>query len=55
VLADSKYNNQKRDRLPACDHLARWAERNALYGAQLGEALERHRIAAELPVSNRVA
>jgi hypothetical protein len=31
VLADSKCNSQKRDRLPACDHLAAWAERNRLF------------------------
>jgi hypothetical protein len=55
VLADSKCNNQKRDRLPACDHLAAWAERNARYGGQLGDALERHGIVAELAASNRVA
>jgi hypothetical protein len=54
VLADSKCNNKKRDRLPACDHLAVWAERNQKYGAQLGAALERHGIVAELPASNRV-
>ena len=48
-------NCQKRDRPPACDHLATWAERNGKYGAQLGEALERHGIVAKLAASNRVA
>jgi len=55
VLADSRCNNKKRDRLPACDRLAAWAERNAQCGAQLGDALERHGIVAELAASNRVA
>jgi len=31
VLADSRCNSQKRARLPACDHLAAWAERNAQF------------------------
>ena len=55
VLADSRCNNQNRDRLPACDHLAAWTERNARYGAQLGDALGRHGIVGELAPSNRVA
>ena len=55
VLADSRCNNQKRDRLPACEHLAAWTERNANYGAQLGDALGRHGIVGELATSNRVA
>lgn len=29
VLADSKCNGKKRDRLPACEHLAAWTEGNA--------------------------
>src|SRR4051794_24856182 len=32
VLADNTCNNKKRDRLPACEHLAAWTERNAKYG-----------------------
>jgi hypothetical protein len=55
VLADGRCNNQKRDRLPACDHLAAWTERNARYGAEIGRELERHGIIAELAASNRVA
>ena len=43
VLANNRCTNQKRDRLPACDHLATWAERNSLYGTQLGEARDRGR------------
>jgi hypothetical protein len=34
--------------------LLQWAERNALYGTQLAEALEQHGIVAELAASNRV-
>jgi 5-methylcytosine-specific restriction endonuclease McrA len=29
VLADSRCNSKKRDRLLACEHLAAWTERNA--------------------------
>jgi hypothetical protein len=55
VLADSKCNSKKRDRLPACEHLAAWTERNAKYGAQLGDALGPHGIVGEIATSNRVA
>src|SRR5215472_8325395 len=55
VLADSRCNSQKRDRLPACDHLAAWAERNTRYGEQMADALEQRGIVAELAASNRVA
>ena len=40
VLADSRCNGQKRDRLPAYDHLAAWTERNAQLGSQIGDAIE---------------
>ena len=43
VLADSRCNNQKRDRLPACDHLAAWVERNAQFGAQIIDELDPRR------------
>jgi hypothetical protein len=55
VLADDRCNSKKRDRLPACDHLAAWVERNARYGSQLADALEPHGIVSELAASNRVA
>jgi hypothetical protein len=55
VLADDKCNNKKRDRLPACDHLAAWVERNTKYGSQLGDTLERHGIVSELATSSCVA
>ena len=54
VLADSRCNNQKRDRLPASDHLAAWAERNAQFGAEITTELERRGVIAELASSNRV-
>ena len=54
VLADSKCNSQKRDRLPACDHLAAWAERKAQFGAEIASELERQGVIAELESSNRV-
>lgn len=34
VLADERCNNKKRDRLPACEHLAAWSERHAKFGDQ---------------------
>jgi hypothetical protein len=34
VLADSRCNIKKRDRLQAWEHLAAWSERNAKYGGQ---------------------
>jgi 5-methylcytosine-specific restriction endonuclease McrA len=55
VLADDRCNNRKRDRLPAVEHLERWAERNATYGSQLADELERRGVVAELAASNRVA
>ena len=54
VLADSRCNNKKRDRLPACEHLAAWAERNAQYGVQLAQELVQRAVVAELTASNRV-
>ena len=55
VLADSRCNNKKRDRLPAFEHLANWADRNAKFGDQIGAALEEHGIVGNLPASRRVA
>jgi hypothetical protein len=55
VLADSRCNSRKRDRLPACDHLAAWTERNARFGGQIGQALEERGIVSQLAASNRVA
>jgi 5-methylcytosine-specific restriction endonuclease McrA len=55
VLADSKCNGRKGDRLPACEHLAAWTERNARFGEQMGKALEERGIVSQLDASNRVA
>lgn len=55
VLADSRCNGTKRDRLPACDHLAAWVERNAKFGDQIRNALEGRGIVCQLVASNRVA
>jgi hypothetical protein len=54
VLADSRCNGQKRDRLPACDHLAAWVERNATFGAEMATELEQRGVIADLASSNRV-
>jgi hypothetical protein len=54
VLADRRSNSRKRDRLPACDHLATWTERNARFGEQIGKALEERGIVSQLAASNRV-
>ena len=48
VLADGRCNGQKRDRLPACEHLAAWTERNVKYGEELGAELARRGVVAEL-------
>lgn len=54
VLADSRCNGQKRDRLPSCDHLAAWAERNAQFGTAITTELERRSVIAEPASPNRV-
>jgi hypothetical protein len=55
VLADGRCNNKKRDRLPACEHLSAWKERNTAYGSQLATELEGRGVVAALAASNRVA
>jgi 5-methylcytosine-specific restriction endonuclease McrA len=54
VLADSRCNQYKRDRLPAYEHLAAWTERNARFSDQIGEALTQRGIVSELAASNCV-
>jgi len=54
VLADNKCNSLKQDRLPACDHLAAWSERNAQFGDQIATALEQRGVIAQLDASRRV-
>ena len=55
VLADSRCNGKKGDRVPAFEHLATWAEQNARFGNQIGSALEERGIASQLESSKRVA
>jgi hypothetical protein len=55
VLADARCNNNKRDRLPAYEHLSGWVERNAIFGEQIRVALEEHGIMIEVAASNRIA
>jgi hypothetical protein len=55
VLADSKCDNQKRDHLPACEHLEAWVERNNTYSGQISGGLAERGIISDLAASNRVA
>jgi hypothetical protein len=55
VLADSRCNSKKGDRLPLCEHLEAWTERNTRFGDQIGNALEERGVISELAASNRVA
>jgi hypothetical protein len=55
VLADSKCNGNKRDLLPAYDHLAAWTERNVKFGDQIRSAMEERGIISQLTASNRMA
>jgi hypothetical protein len=55
VLADGSCNGKKRDRLPACKHLAAWSERNSRYGEQIRTALEERGMVSQLGASIRVA
>ena len=55
VLADSRCNGKKGDRLPAFEHLATWTERNGRFGDQIGSALGGRGIISNLESSNRVA
>jgi hypothetical protein len=55
VLADSACNGKKRERLPSCDHLERWVERNRKHDGQLTSSLRGCGIVADLAASNRVA
>jgi hypothetical protein len=42
----------KRERLPACEHLPAWPERNGKYGSQIADELERRGMVAELAASS---
>jgi 5-methylcytosine-specific restriction endonuclease McrA len=54
VLADNKCNNAKRDRLPACEHLAKWVERNSEYDDRIAHGLTERGFKADLAISNKV-
>lgn len=54
VLADSRCNGKKRDRMPHVDHLARWSERNRAYGAEMATALK-DQLPCDLACTNRIA
>ncbi len=55
VLADNRCNSQKRELLPASEHLSSWADRNHQHGSQIASELENRGIIAELGTSNRIA
>jgi 5-methylcytosine-specific restriction endonuclease McrA len=55
VLADRRCNSQKRDRIPAYEHLCSWAERNAKYGEQLSADFQNRGIISNLEASRRIA
>ncbi|MCU1326447.1 MAG: endonuclease [Bryobacterales bacterium] len=54
VLADSRCNRKKSDRLAAYEHLAAWSDRYANYGDQIRDALADPGLVSELAASNRV-
>jgi hypothetical protein len=54
VLADSRCNGKKRDRMAHVDHLARWSERNRDHGGEIVIALKDH-VPCDLACTNRIA
>jgi hypothetical protein len=54
VLSDRKCNGQKRDRIPAVNHLESWRDRNQVFGQQITAAVGL-RIPCDLPASTRIA
>lgn len=54
VLADGRCNNNKRDRMPHVDHLARWSERNRDHGAEITSAVK-DQLPYDLTCTNRIA
>lgn len=54
VLADSKCNSKKRDRMPHVDHLARWSERNRDRAVEIVAALK-NQLPCDLACTNRIA
>jgi hypothetical protein len=55
VLAHAECNSQKRDLLPAEDHLAAWTERNRSCGEELGAAFDQKGVLHNLPSTRRIA
>lgn len=55
VLAHKSCNSSKADHLAAVDHLARWDERNRIYGGQLQGAFEAIELSSSRFTSARVA
>jgi 5-methylcytosine-specific restriction endonuclease McrA len=54
VLADSRCNGKKRDRMPHVDHLALWSERNRNHGEAIAAALN-DELPSDLPCTNQIA
>jgi hypothetical protein len=54
VLADSKCNGKKRERMPHVDHLAKWSDRNRDHAGEIAAALE-NQIPCDLGCTNRIA
>jgi 5-methylcytosine-specific restriction endonuclease McrA len=54
VLADSRCNSKKRDRLPADEHLCAWVDRNQKYGLQLLDEFHQRGASANLAASQRI-
>jgi 5-methylcytosine-specific restriction endonuclease McrA len=54
VLADSKCNGRKRDRMPHVYHLARWSERNRDFAADIVAALK-DQLPCDLAWTDRIA
>lgn len=54
VLACSRCNGQKSDRLPAVRHLQAWTRRSRDHGEELGMEFQSKGVACDLPVSTRV-
>lgn len=54
MLADSRCNGKKRDRIPHVDHLAKWSERNWDHGDQIVVALK-DQLPCDLGCTNRIA
>jgi len=55
VLAHARCNAAKRNHLASEDHLARWVERNALYGQQLSRKFDGHGLPHHLSTTRSVA